>query len=198
MQAQRSLRKQQKSNPQALQGRDYIQPFATATYRFNKEITPNFQTSLFLIHQNITSLYCITIIIVIFMSFNLIHNLTSMAKLTIYLKQVNGHLEYRDSENHQGQTITSHVKPGSKIVWKLDKCSGITEINSITIKGDEAILNGKPRKKDYDHWEARAADKGEGEVSYIVNVVKCEKCAQEEAAMTQKMGDPEPPKLRVP
>ena len=121
-----------------------------------------------------------------------------MAKVTIYLKQVNGNLEYRDSEGHCGKSIVSHAKPGSKIVWKLDKCSGLTEITGITIKGDTSIINGKPRKKDFDHWEARAADHGEGEISYDVNVLKCENCAHEEDMTAQKLGDPTPPTIRVP
>lgn len=115
----------------------------------------------------------------------------------IYIKLNNGTLEYRDSEGHSGDTITTHAKHNGKIVWKLDQCSGISEITGIQLQGNLNILNGKPRKVDFNQWEVRASDQGEGEVSYTVEVVKCEK-AIDETVTTQGLKDPKPPILRVP
>jgi hypothetical protein len=115
----------------------------------------------------------------------------------IYIKLNNGTLEYRDSEGHSGDTITTHAKHNGKIVWKLDQCSGISEITGIKFQGDTSILNGKPRKVDFNQWEVRASDKGEGEVSYTVEVVKCEH-VKDEGAEIQGLKGPMPPVLRIP
>jgi len=115
----------------------------------------------------------------------------------IYLKLNNGTLEYRDSEGHQGNTITTHAKHNGKIIWKLDQCSGIAEITGIKIEGDINILNGKPRKVDFNQWEARAAEESEGEVSYTVEVEKC-KYVKDEGVEIQGLKDSRPPLLRIP
>jgi hypothetical protein len=80
----------------------------------------------------------------------------------------------------KGKTITTHVKPGGSVIWKLDKNPGITEITNITIKGDAFILKEKPRKVDFDHWEAVGADMGEGELNYLVEVEKVEASGDDE------------------
>ena len=67
-----------------------------------------------------------------------------MSHLTVYVKRSKGQLQYRDSEGNTGDTITSHAKHDEKIIWKLDKCSGISEITGIQLKGDLDILNGTP------------------------------------------------------
>ena len=110
---------------------------------------------------------------------------------------VDGSLEYRDSENHHGKTITTHVKPGGTIIWKLDRNPGITEITNITIKGDEAILKEKPTKIDFDHWEAVAADKGDGELAYYIEVEKCKVCGGDEVVFEKALRDPKPPYIRI-
>jgi hypothetical protein len=115
----------------------------------------------------------------------------------IYLKLTKGQLEYRDSEGHQGDTITTHAKHNGKIVWKLDQCSGISEITGIKIHGDTSILNGKPRKVDFNQWEARASDEAEGEISYEVKVEKCKHVKEEEVVIPRLKG-PMPPFIRVP
>lgn len=56
-----------------------------------------------------------------------------MSHLTIYVKRSKGQLQYRDSEGNTGDTITSHAKHDEKIIWKLDKCSGISEITGIQL-----------------------------------------------------------------
>lgn len=115
----------------------------------------------------------------------------------IYIKLNNGTLEYRDSEGHHGDTITTHAKHNGKIIWKLDQCSGISEITGIKIHGDTSILNGKPRKVDFNQWEARASDENEGEISYTVEVVKC-KHVKDEGLEIQGLKDSKPPFIRVP
>ncbi len=121
-----------------------------------------------------------------------------MKKVKIYLKMVKGSLEYRDSEDHHGKTITTHVKPGSKIIWKLDRHSGIGEIVNINIKGDDSILKEKPKKLDFDHWEAIGSDSGEGQLAYIVEVEKCKECGDVEVVANQNLKDPSIPFLRMP
>lgn len=115
----------------------------------------------------------------------------------IYIKLNNGTLEYRDSEGHSGTTITTHAKHNGKIIWKLDKCSGIAEITNIKIDGDINILNGKPRKVDFNQWQARASGEGEGEISYTAEVVRC-KDVKDEGVKIQGLRDSIPPILRIP
>ena len=121
-----------------------------------------------------------------------------MSVVKIYLRLVNGGLEYRDSEGHHGKTITTHLKPGNKIIWKLDRHSRISEIKNITIQGDDAILKEKPVKLDFDHWEAIGAGSGEGQLSYVVEVEKCKECAEVEVAGGWELKDPPIPILRMP
>lgn len=121
-----------------------------------------------------------------------------MAKIKIYLKMLKGELQYRDSEGHSGETITTHVKPGSTIIWKLDKNPGITEITNITIQGDESILKEKPKMIDFDHWEAVGADKGDGELSYIVEAEKTKACCDDEVMVEASLKGPNLPLLRLP
>lgn len=117
-----------------------------------------------------------------------------MGRVKIYLKMVNGSLQYRDSEGHKGNTITTHVKPGGKIIWKLDRHSGISEISDITIKGDDGILKEKPKKLDFDHWEAIGSDSGEGQLAYNVEVEKCKECG-DDVSGNKVLKDPLPPFL---
>lgn len=91
-----------------------------------------------------------------------------MSHLTIYVKRSKGQLQYRDSEGNTGDTITSHAKHDEKIIWKLDKCSGISEITGIQLKGDLSILNGTPRKVDFNQWEVYTSGKAEGELTYAI------------------------------
>lgn len=121
-----------------------------------------------------------------------------MSKTVIYLKLVNGMLEYRDNEGHQGKSITSHVKYGGKIIWKLDRHSRISEITSITVSGDEAILKEKPKKIDFDHWEAVGADKGEGKLAYTLQVDGCKECGEDVLADGSGLKSPDLPLLRLP
>lgn len=121
-----------------------------------------------------------------------------MSKTVIYLKLVNGTLEYRDNEGHHGKSITSHVKYGGKIIWKLDRHSRISEINSITVSGDDAILKEKPKKIDFDHWEAVGADKGEGKLAYSVQVDGCKECGEEVLTEGNGLRDPDLPFIKLP
>ncbi|TCO10390.1 hypothetical protein [Natronoflexus pectinivorans] len=118
-----------------------------------------------------------------------------MKPTIIYLKLEKGELIYRDSQNNSGRTITTHLAPGSRVIWKLDKCPDISEINQITIEGDTSILKTKPHKIDFDLWEAEGADRGDGEISYKVEVTKC---AEETAFNEIIRSEPKPPTLRMP
>jgi hypothetical protein len=112
---------------------------------------------------------------------------------------VDGSIEYRDSEGHNGKTITTKVNHGSTIIWKLDKNPGITEITNITIKGEGSILKEKPIKVDFDHWEAVVADSGQGEVSYYpeVSLVSNNDRIGELLSCTENCKDEKPPIIKV-
>lgn len=120
-----------------------------------------------------------------------------MSHLTIYVKRSKGKLQYRDSEGNTGDTITSHAKHDEKIIWKLDKCSGISEITGIQLKGDLSILNGTPRKVDFNQWEVYTSGKAEGELTYAIEFEKC-KGMKDEEVESQGLRDSRPPTLRIP
>lgn len=97
-----------------------------------------------------------------------------MGTIKIYLKLVDGNLEYRDTESHRGRTITTEVNPGDKIVWKLDQCSGIKELNDIHVSGSSGMFEHPPKKKDFDRWKARIGKGATGEVTYYFDITKCD------------------------
>lgn len=122
-----------------------------------------------------------------------------MSKIKIYLSLVDGELNYRDSEEHKGKTITSSVDPGDKITWKLDQCSGIKAITGITIAGAKDFFKEGPQQKDFDSWKAEVSKKAKGEVSYTVTYETCE-CCSKEAKVTvcsNQVGDTQVPKILV-
>ena len=94
-----------------------------------------------------------------------------MGKVTIYLSLKDGKLEYRDSEKHSGKSIKTKVKPGTRIIWTLDKKSGIADISGINIMGSCKFFTSGPAKKSCDRWVARVAKKASGEVEYEMFVV---------------------------
>ena len=120
-----------------------------------------------------------------------------MGRVKIYLKMVDGNLQYRDSEGHKGNTITTDIKHGRKIIWKLDRHSGISEISDITIKGDDGILKEGPKKLDFDRWEAIGSDSGKGELAYNVVVERCKECDSGEVVANKNLKEPERPLLRL-
>lgn len=122
-----------------------------------------------------------------------------MEGTVIYIKLNKSQLEYRDSDGQEGSSISTHAKHNQKITWKLDKCSGISEITGVKIKGDLGIINGKPRKIDFNQWEVYSSGEGEdeGELSYTVDIIKC-KNLKEEIADTKELKDPDRPRVRVP
>lgn len=122
-----------------------------------------------------------------------------MEGTVIYVKLNKGQLEYRDSDGQEGSSISTHAKHNQKITWKLDKCSGISEITGVKIKGDLGIINGKPRKIDFNQWEVYASGEGEdeGELSYTVDIIKCKNLKDEEVE-SQELRGPKPPNIRIP
>ncbi|NLX74130.1 MAG: hypothetical protein GXY94_12660 [Bacteroidales bacterium] len=122
-----------------------------------------------------------------------------MEGTVIYVKLNKGQLEYRDSDGQEGSSISTHAKHNQKITWKLDKCSGISEITGVKIKGDLGIINGKPRKIDFNQWEVYSSGEGEdeGELSYTVDIIKCKNLKDEEVE-SQGLRDTNPPLIRVP
>lgn len=122
-----------------------------------------------------------------------------MGKIKIYLSLRDGELNYRDSEEHKGQTITTSVDPGDDITWKLDQCSGIKAIKNITIKGEKGFFKDDPERKDFDSWKAEVSKKAKGEISYVVDVEVCECCKEggKVEKSSKPVGDPPPAKIRV-
>lgn len=122
-----------------------------------------------------------------------------MEGTVIYVKLNKGQLEYRDSDGQEGSSISTHAKHNQKITWKLDKCSGISEITGVKIKGDLGIINGKPRKIDFNQWEVYSSGEGEdeGELSYTVDIIKCKNLKDEEVE-SQELRGPKPPNIRIP
>lgn len=121
-----------------------------------------------------------------------------MSDTIIYVSlNINNRLEYRDSDGHKGENIVTHAKHDCKIVWKLDKCSGISEITGIKLQGDLNVLNGSPRKVDFNQWEVYTLGKEEGTFTYTIKFEKC-KCMKEVEGENQDMKEPDLPVVRVP
>ncbi|MFT3739054.1 MAG: hypothetical protein QM786_09870 [Breznakibacter sp.] len=123
-----------------------------------------------------------------------------MGKITIYLSLKDGELDYRDSENHKGQTITTSVDPGDKIVWKLDQCSGIKEITNITINGPEDFFKEGPEQKDFDTWKAEVSKRATGEIEYSIEIECCESCVDTKSSSPSNIPnvrEAAPPKIKV-
>lgn len=120
-----------------------------------------------------------------------------MGKIKIYLSLLEGELYYRDSEEHKGHSIESSVDPGDSITWKLDQCSGIKAIKGIAIEGQKDFFKDGPKQKDFNNWKAVVSKNAKGDISYVVEVEKCD-CCKTEAKTTQKtLREPKPPKIIV-
>jgi hypothetical protein len=115
-----------------------------------------------------------------------------MAKVKIYLSVKDGKLQYRDSEKHSGKSIKTKVKPGTRIVWTLDKKSGIADISGINIMGRCNFFSFGPAKKSCDKWIARVSKKAKGEIEYKMFVVeeKAKKKAMLKSAESTNEGPP--------
>lgn len=121
-----------------------------------------------------------------------------MGKITIYLSIENGVLVYRDSEEHQGQTIVTQADPGDTLIWKLGPCSGIKEITAITVSGSDGFLKYSPIKKDFDRWKSEVSRKATGEISYFVSIEPCQASATSiQPNATRSAQDNPPPKIKI-
>ena len=94
-----------------------------------------------------------------------------MSKATIYLSLKNDKLEYRDSEKHSGKSIATKVKPGTKVIWTLDKKSGIKDISGMNIVSSGRFFSKGPFKKSGNKWQARVSRKAKGEADYEMFIV---------------------------
>jgi hypothetical protein len=122
-----------------------------------------------------------------------------MGKIKIYLSLLDGELFYRDSEEHKGHSIESSVDPGDSITWKLDQCSGIKAIKGITIEGQKDFFKDGPKQKDFNNWKAKVSKNAKGEISYLIEVEKCDCCDVANNNVVKKtVREPKPPKIIVP
>ncbi len=96
-----------------------------------------------------------------------------MNTITIHISMVDGKLNYRDSEGHKGEKITTRVNRGDKIIWKQEQGMGIKELSGILISGAKNFFKNSPKRKDFDCWEAVVSNTAEGEVCYKVSFDEC-------------------------
>lgn len=123
-----------------------------------------------------------------------------MGTIKIYISLLDGKPEYRDTESHRGRTIETSVDPGDKIIWKLDKCSGIKEISNISIDGAAGFFSKGPKQKDFDRWKAIVAATAKGEVDYSITYETCDgdkSTIVVKSGETEVLRDPETPKLVI-
>lgn len=123
-----------------------------------------------------------------------------MGKITIYIKLVDGKLEYRDTEKHEGKTIETEANPGDKIIWTLDKDPGIKDLTGINIVGTPDFFSKGPAKKSNMEWAAKIAKKASGEVSYSIfyagNAVEAS-TKLKTATMVENTEDEDPPIIKI-
>jgi hypothetical protein len=122
-----------------------------------------------------------------------------MGKVTIYMSLINGVLNYRDSEKDKGTTIKTSVDPGDKIIWTLDKNSGISDISGINIIGSSDFLSKGPDKKSVEKWTSKVSKKATGEIAYDIFVTAQNKEYKKSLPVEKnaKSVDNDPPKIKV-
>jgi len=125
-----------------------------------------------------------------------------MGKITVYIKLIDGKLDFRDTEKHQGKTIESIANPGDKIAWCLDKDAGIIDLTGINIVGTLDFLSKGPLKKAKDKWTARISKKATGEIAYTIFYTPGTDLAKKtktkaKSAVNFKTTDEEPPIIKI-
>jgi hypothetical protein len=126
-----------------------------------------------------------------------------MGKISIYIKLVDGKLEYRDCEEHHGKTIETEVNPGDKISWVLDENSGISDLSGINIVGSADFLSKGPSKKAKDKWTAKVARKAAGEIAYNIfystgsGQINSDKTTLKSGTGFKDAGDEDPPIIKI-
>ncbi len=79
-------------------------------------------------------------------------------------------LHLHDTEGHDGdQTITTDVKPGEVVIWKLAKNSDILEIMNVYKKQESReVFSTKPHQISASEWKGIVADDAKGNESYNI------------------------------
>ena len=102
-------------------------------------------------------------------------------KTKIYLRSVldegEDALSLFDSERHGGiNDLVTEVEAGTKVVWKLDKLSGIKDIANIYFKsGKDNSIGSEPRKKAWrKRWVLKIPKEARGEEAYGIEYIKCD------------------------
>ena len=120
-----------------------------------------------------------------------------MGRITIYISLKEGILQYRDSEKHQGKTIDTSVDPGDKIIWTLDKNSGISDLSGINIIGSCKFLSKGPAKKACDKWVSKVSKKAKGEIEYEIFVTASETKTKKSAMASKSAKEGTPSKIII-
>ncbi len=123
-----------------------------------------------------------------------------MGKVRIYMKVIDGVINYRDSESNYGTSITTLVKPGDTVIWERDRNSGISKIEEVSVEGQESFFDKKPKKGFLTSWKASVRQDATGQVTYKPYVkdntaVKAEFKSTGETA--KQLNDPDGPVIRV-
>jgi hypothetical protein len=118
--------------------------------------------------------------------------------VTITVSIENGVLVYKDDSGQKGQSILTSAGYGVTIVWKADVASGVKDITSVNVQGDLFMLNEKPRKISRGIWEAKGAYKGEGEITYSVEITNAGRLLKNTVNKVNLAGDPSLPIIRLP
>ncbi|HBH24829.1 MAG TPA: hypothetical protein DDY13_15590 [Cytophagales bacterium] len=120
-----------------------------------------------------------------------------MGKVIIYVSLQDNEIVYRDSEKHTGKSIKTKVKPGTRVIWTLDKKSGIKDLSGINIIGSCKFFSSGPAKKSCDKWVARVNRKAKGEIEYELFAVAEKTKKKTKATKSAKGSDATPPKIII-
>ncbi len=118
--------------------------------------------------------------------------------VTITVSIVDGALVYSDGSGQQGRSIFTRAGYGAEIVWQADTKSGVKDITNVNLNGDLFLLAEKPQQVARGTWVAKVGYKGEGEISYSVEIPDTRELYENPDIKGIDTRDPPPPRLRIP
>jgi len=121
-----------------------------------------------------------------------------MGKITIEISVKDGKLYYKDSEDNQGSTITTHAKSGDKIIWIAAEDSEIKDLTGINITGTTGYFKKGPSKKGQKKWKATIGKIDTGEIDYYIFYDNTTSPATKSLIVDSNDADELPPKIKTP